>query len=866
MKITSALVPLLLAAILIVAAASYGIAGAQTTTDYDTDGDGLIEISNLDQLNAIRWDLNGNGNPDLANYIDSYNAAFPNRDNTADGLMGCHQAACTGYELMANLDFDTDGDNDVDADDDYPNWTPIPAYKAIFSGNGHTITRLTINTNARFAGLFGIVVRPGIVSGVGMVDASVSGGGGSAGGVGILVGRNRGRIVASYIQGGSVTVTNDGAAGGGLTGANYDTIRYAYSTASVSGGNRNYALIGGLGGVNYGTIDSTYTADAVSGATTTARSGGLTGINYETISDSFCDITVTMHTQCVGSGRMSGATATSTSVMQSPTGYTGIYSVWYESFVSDRWNFGTASQYPTLKYGVRRTPTDYDVDNDGLIDVSTLAQLNAIRWDVFGQGYPLSTTIANNLAAYDAAFPNRGFIDRVAMGCPASTGCRGYELITNLDFDTDGDNDVDANDVYPNWTPIGTGSYLGYHGEFDGNGHTITRLTINTTEFGVSGLFGILERDGSIRNLGMIDASVNGRGAVGFGGGEGVGILVGNNKGGTITASYARGGSVGVNATSSRGFTSLGGLVGVNYGVIQASYSTASVNNSESEVRVRIGGLVGSNYFGVEDGAIIASYAAGALSSATTTTPIGGLVGAASGRSVIANNYYDTGITGQSQGIAVRISGASVTVAGHSSSTLQTPTGYTGIYAQWNIDLDGDGVGDDPWNFGTSSDYPTPKVVGITKPEPALAQRVSVGPVASSIELDEPAPETGTPEPGEPAPEAYNPQTAHPEIYANPSYRTSASCAADGDDAVITFDLGRYAGPVELWLSLWDGAVFAGYAAHGIAIPPLERNGQKWQVRITTDPAQTRFRLDGRRHGLAANLVLGYADCHTDDP
>ena len=31
------------------------------------------------------------------------------------------------------------------------------------------------------------------------------------------------------------------------------------------------------------------------------------------------------------------------------------------------------------------TRTDYDTDNDGLIDVSNLAQLNAIRWDL-GRG------------------------------------------------------------------------------------------------------------------------------------------------------------------------------------------------------------------------------------------------------------------------------------------------------------------------------------------------------------------------------------------------------------------------------------------------------------------------------------------------
>ena len=856
MKITSALVPLLLAAILIVAAASYGIAGAQTTTDYDTDGDGLIEISNLDQLNAIRWDLNGNGNPDLAEYIDSYNAAFPNRDNTADGLMGCPQAACKGYELMANLDFDTDGDNDVDADDGYPNWTPIPTYKAEFHGNGHTITRLTINTNARFAGLFGILGQSGHVSSVGMVDASVSGGG-SVGDVGILVGRNRGWITFSYIQGGSVAVTSDRSAVGGMVGANNGSIQYAYSTASVSGGNRNYALVGGLVGVNYSQIGYTYTAGAVSGATTTAISGGLIGVAYQSISDSFCDITVTMHTKCVGN-LLDGATATSTRAMQSPTDYTGIYSVWYSSI--DLWNFGTASQYPTLNYEAR-TVTDYDADNDGLIDVSTLAQLNAIRWDLGGYGLtpdffsPSYRRDLAALAAYDAAFPNR---DYNSMGCP--DGCRGYELITNLDFDTDGDNDVDTNDEYPNWAPIGFDETFtnGYGGEFDGNGHTITRLTSSSTDIRRSGLFGTLYRGGSIRNVGMIDASVRGWGGS-------VGILVGHNYG-TITASYARGGSVGVNATSSSGYTYLGGLAGINfrYGVIQASYSTASVNNSGGEDRVRIGGLVGWNYGG---GEIIASYAAGALSSATATTPIGGVAGVvSSGRNAIANSYYDTGVTGQSQAVGDISLKAFVTAAGHSSSTLRTPTGYTGIYAQWNIDLDGDGVGDDPWNFGTSGDYPTPKVVRVAelkpepKPEPALAQRVSAAPVASSIEPG------NSDEPGATAPEAYNPQTAHPEIYANPSYRTSASCAADGDDAVITFDLGRYAGPVALWLSLWDGAVFAGYATHGIAVPPLERNGQKWQVRITTDPAQTRFRLDGRRHGLAANLVLGYADCHTDDP
>ena len=34
------------------------------TTDYDTDDDGLIEIASLVQLNAVRYDLDGNGAAD----------------------------------------------------------------------------------------------------------------------------------------------------------------------------------------------------------------------------------------------------------------------------------------------------------------------------------------------------------------------------------------------------------------------------------------------------------------------------------------------------------------------------------------------------------------------------------------------------------------------------------------------------------------------------------------------------------------------------------------------------------------------------------------------------------------------------------
>ena len=45
--------------------------------DYDRDDDGLIEISTLEQLDAIRHDLNGDGKPDDPSEEDSYADAYP---------------------------------------------------------------------------------------------------------------------------------------------------------------------------------------------------------------------------------------------------------------------------------------------------------------------------------------------------------------------------------------------------------------------------------------------------------------------------------------------------------------------------------------------------------------------------------------------------------------------------------------------------------------------------------------------------------------------------------------------------------------------------------------------------------------------
>ena len=77
-------------------------------------------------------------------------------------------------------------------------------------------------------------------------------------------------------------------------------------------------------------------------------------------------------------------------------------------------------------------------------------------------------------------------------GCPS--GCVGYELTADLDFDEDGDGT--RNDTYntgSGWQPIGDSSQSEFNAVFEGNGHAIANLFINRGATDGVGLFGLHE-------------------------------------------------------------------------------------------------------------------------------------------------------------------------------------------------------------------------------------------------------------------------------------------------------------------------------------------------------------------------------------
>ena len=70
---------------------------------------------------------------------------------------------------------------------------------------------------------------------------------------------------------------------------------------------------------------------------------------------------------------------------------------------------------------------------------------------------------------------------------------------------------------------------------------------------------------------------------------------------------------------------------------------------------------------------------------------------------------------------------------------LRAPTGYTGIYSTWNLDLDGvTGTNDNPWDFGADYNYPTLRNAGGKQQGPgpvgAMTATLSAGDDHSPLE------------------------------------------------------------------------------------------------------------------------------------
>ena len=192
------------------------------------------------------------------------------------------------------------------------------------------------------------------------------------------------------------------------------------------------------------------------------------------------------------------------------------------------------------------------------------------------------------------------------------------------------------------WTPIGTDYDNSYKGTFDGGGHTITGLTFTTNDE-YAGLFGWLNRAGTVKNVVMEGVQITSNqiygGSIGGVVGSGWGTIENCSVSGSVSGTVYVGGVVGVQIGGSitgcsssatvKGTVDVGGVAGQtnSSATLTACYATGNVIiEMDPKKNIAGGSLVGMN----AGSSLLACYATGNVTSTGSSTGymhIGGFLG-----------------------------------------------------------------------------------------------------------------------------------------------------------------------------------------------------------------------------------------------
>ena len=189
------------------------------------------------------------------------------------------------------------------------------------------------------------------------------------------------------------------------------------------------------------------------------------------------------------------------------------------------------------------------------------------------------------------------------------------------------------------WTPIGTSISNAYKGTFDGGGHTITGLTVTTSDQ-YAGLFGYIGSGGTVKDVTLEEVKIesnNDMSAVGGVAGRSYGTLENCSVSGSVSGSGIAGGVVGyqsggfLTGCSSSATVNAGGVAGGVAGLtdsgttLTACYATGDVTlESINSGGNFVGGVVGSN----TSCTLKACYAWGSVTgSGSGTIYVGGVTG-----------------------------------------------------------------------------------------------------------------------------------------------------------------------------------------------------------------------------------------------
>ena len=267
----------------------------------------------------------------------------------------------------------------------------------------------------------------------------------------------------------------------------------------------------------------------------------------------------------------------------------------------------------------------------------------------------------------------------------------------NLSIDITLTSDIDLSGI--DWTPIGIDYNHRYAGTFDGNGKTITGLTVTTSDQ-YAGLFGYIDTGGKVKDVTLEDVKIESNHSSGY-----VGGVAGWSYGTLENCSVS--GSVSGSGSSS----DVGGVVGYQVdGSITGCSSSATVNGTSS-----VGGVAGATNSGAS---LTGCYATGSVSVENNTANAawaGGVVGSNGANCTLTACYATGNVTGGTGSIYVGgVTGTNdsgtLTACYHATGTVSGPVEATGGVTGRNYDANvgipyitacywsgynGDGIGQD---------------------------------------------------------------------------------------------------------------------------------------------------------------------------
>ena len=274
---------------------------------------------------------------------------------------------------------------------------------------------------------------------------------------------------------------------------------------------------------------------------------------------------------------------------------------------------------------------------------------------------------------------------------------------TDINITLDTDIDLTGKD----WTPIGTDYDNSYKGTFDGGGHTITGLTFTTNDE-YAGLFGYLNRAGTVKNVVMEGVQITSNqiygGSIGGVAGSSYGTIENCSVSGSISGTVYVGGVVGVQIGGSitgcsssatvKGTVDVGGVTGQtnSSATLTACYATGNVTIEINPAKNIAGGsLVGMN---AGSRGLLACYATGNVTSTGSSTGqvhIGGFLG---------NNYttvtacywknnHEQGIGYKKEGTVTEVTKVDGTGVTWQKAVDAMNTALQNVGSEWRYELNG---------------------------------------------------------------------------------------------------------------------------------------------------------------------------------